>query len=154
MTLQQWAARHNVSPQALADLREMFNLDPSRGEPPAIVDLTLTSEAGVVAAVRVEASRIGWKLFRNNVGAGKLQNGSFVRWGLANDSERLNEVLKSSDLIGWTDTGRIAAVECKEPGWRYRGDAHELAQLKWLELVSAAGGVGLFVTGPGQLPRD
>lgn len=54
-----WALRHNVSQQALADLRAMFNLDAAHSEPPAVVDATLTSEAGVQAMVRVEASRMG-----------------------------------------------------------------------------------------------
>lgn len=148
--LNQWAIRHGISRQALADLRAMFNLDPA----PAAVDPTLTSEAGVQAMVRVEASQLGWRLFRNNVGAGKLENGQFLRWGLCNDSQRLNDAIKSSDLVGWTPTGQFAAVECKEPGWRYGGTPREQAQLKWLELVAGAGGIALFVTGPGQLPRD
>lgn len=153
-TLLHWAQRHAVSAQALADLRALFNLDPAHSETPAIVDRTLTSEAGVQAMVRVEASRMGWRLFRNNLGAGKLDNGSFLRWGLCNDSQRLNDAIKSSDLVGWTGTGRFAAIECKEPGWRYTGTPREVAQLKWLELVAGAGGVALFVTGPGQLPKD
>lgn len=153
-TLNQWAVRHGVSRQALLDLHTMFNLDPAHSETPAIDDATLTSEAGVQALARVEASRMNWRLFRNNLGAGKLENGSFLRWGLCNDSQRLNDAVKSSDLIGWTDKGLFAAVECKPPGWRYTGTPHEVAQLKFLELVAGAGGVARFVTGPGQLPKD
>ena len=37
-------------------------------------------EAEVQNQVRLLASKEGWRLWRNNVGAGELQNGSFVRW--------------------------------------------------------------------------
>lgn len=149
MNINEWAIKHRVPRAALAELLAMFNLDP----PPTPIDepSLIGSEAAVLACVRLEASRKGWRLFRNNLGAGKLENGSFVRWGLCNDSAKLNESIKSSDLVGWTDDGRFVGVECKEPGWRYTGNDHEAAQRKWLELIVAAGGVGKFVSGPGQL---
>jgi hypothetical protein len=150
MTLNEWAIHYQISANALDTLKEMFNTDP-----PAVAaadpDFVCVSEAAVQAQVRVEASRLGWRLFRNNLGAGKMQDGSFVRWGLCNDSATLNASLKSSDLVGWDSRGRFVAIECKPPGWRFTGGPHEAAQLRWIELVVGAGGVGRFVTGPGQL---
>jgi hypothetical protein len=102
--------------------------------------------------VRLEAARLGYHLWRNNSGAGKLENGSFVRWGLANDSHALNEHIKSSDLIGWDDLGVFLAAECKPEGWRYNpNDAREVAQLRFIQLVNASGGRAGFITHPSQL---
>lgn len=109
------------------------------------------SEAALQQAVRLEAARLGWHLWRNNSGAGTLDNGSFVRWGLANDSKALNERIKSSDLIGWDNTGRFVAVECKAPGWRFTGTPREVAQQRFIDLVRLSGGRGGFVTDPAEL---
>ena len=109
------------------------------------------SEAALQQAVRLEAARMGWTLWRNNRGDGTLDNGQFLRWGLANDSKALNERIKSSDLIGWDDRGRFVAVECKAPSWRFTGTARETAQQRFIDLVRAAGGRGGFVTDPKQL---
>ena len=87
----------------------------------------MKSEAEIQQAVRVAASKIGGRLWRNNVGAGKLENGSFVRWGLCNESKTMNEKIKSSDLIGiypllitqdmvGTVVGQFWAVETKPEG--------------------------------------
>jgi hypothetical protein len=105
------------------------------------------TEAAVQQQVRLEAPRRNWHLWRNNSGAGKLENGSFLRWGLANDSEQLNKRLKSSDLIGIDETGKFLAIECKPPGWRLTpGDARGHAQLAFINLVLAKGGRAGFVT--------
>lgn len=139
-TLEAWATRHNVTPAALADLRAILI-----GAPPAPSDAT-GSEAAVLNAVRIEASRRGWRLWRNNVGAGKI-DGQFVRWGLANESSAMNKQVKSADLIGLTDTGRFVSIECKRPGWRYTGTEREVAQARWAAMVIALGGIAGFSTG-------
>jgi len=149
MTLNQWALRHQISANALAELCDLFNLDPPPPQADALI--MLGSEAAVQAWVRVECSRRGWRVFRNNLGAGKLEDGSFIRWGLCNESAQVNKQIKSSDLIGWDNEGRFVALECKAPGWRYTGTDREKAQRKWLELVVAAGGIGKFINGPEQL---
>lgn len=107
----------------------------------------MTLESTVQAAVRAEAGRLGVYLWRNNRGA--LPNpitGVPVRFGLGNDSARLDKVLKSSDLIGWTVTGRIVSVECKPPGWRGPSNDRERAQAAWIDLVRKCGGIAGFVT--------
>ena len=57
-------------------------------------------ETDVQASIRLEAAGKGIVLWRNNVGVLMDQRGRPVRYGLANDSERVNSVTKSSDLIG------------------------------------------------------
>ena len=116
------------------------------------------SESSALDAVRLAASNAGVRLWRNNVGAGKLENGSFIRWGLANESTDMNRRVKSGDLIGIRpvligphDVGRVlgqfVSLEVKRPGWRYKGGPHEAAQRAWIEIVSNLGGDARFTTG-------
>lgn len=158
MNLHEWAQRWNVPYVALAELEILFrtvNTDPP-------VRAVAESEAAVQARIRLEASRKGKRLFRNNVGAGYLQDGSFIRWGLANDSARVNDAIKSSDLIGIDGTritaadvgqprGRFVAREVKVPGWHYTGTDREAAQLKFIQLIASYGGDASFATGEGTL---
>ncbi len=133
-----WAKRWNIPPQALAELLGADMYRPQGDE---------RGEAAVQAAVRVAASQAGWRLWRNNVGAGKLDNGSFVRWGLANDTSQMNDMIKSADLIGIKPNGQFVCRECKHAGWKYTGTKREVAQLKWIETVTALGGDAKFTTG-------
>jgi hypothetical protein len=120
------------------------------------------NESEVQSQVRLEAAHKHVYLWRNNIGAGKLQNGSFVRWGLANDSAALNAVLKSADLIGIRRVlitqdmvgkiiGQFVSRECKPMGWHYSGTLEEAAQLKWKMLITDMGGDAEFVTGIGSI---
>ena len=120
------------------------------------------SESAIQTLIRLEASRKGCILFRNNVGAGVLDNGSFVRWGLANDSAQLNERLKSADLIGIRPIlitpehvgqviGQFLSREVKAAGWKWAGTKRELAQQQWADLVNRMGGDALFATGEGTI---
>ena len=118
----------------------------------------VASEANIQARVRLEAARKGVRLFRNNSGAGVLENGSFVRFGLGNDSEAVNRVMKSSDLIGWRSVtitegmvGQRVAVfvarECKPTDWKEsRTDERTVAQRRFIDMVNAGGGDGAFCT--------
>lgn len=151
MSLDAWAQRWSIPPEALADLTRELTAAP----PPAPVK---GKEAGVTAMVRLAASDAGWTLFRNNVGACYDQKGNFIRYGLANDSAQLNKSLKSSDLIGFRPVtidptylgrtiGQFVALECKRTGWKFRGTDREHAQQKFLALVAANGGHARFTTG-------
>lgn len=153
MTLEQWAIKHGVSHAALHELRQMFG---ASGDVPHATDAL--SEAGVQSRVRLQAAQRGGLLWRNNVGAMMDERGVPVRYGLANDSKKLNEHLKSSDLIGidpvvitpahvGSTIGQFWSVECKEPGWSYSGTEREVAQLAWLNLVVSRGGRATFSTG-------
>lgn len=106
----------------------------------------MTREATIQDAIRAEAARRGVYLWRNNTGVLSDLTGRPVRFGLGNDSERLNRELKSSDLIGLTARGRFVAIECKSPGWvTPRGD-RELAQERFINLVKGNGGIAGFCT--------
>lgn len=156
--LDAWAEHWRISPAMLADLRlRLCSLDSAAGQP-----APGRSEAAVQASVRLEASRKGMRLWRNNVGAGYSEDGSFLRWGLANDSAHVNRVLKSADLIGVRpriitaqDVGKLfgqfVSRECKHVGWRYTGDERETAQLNWAALVMSLGGDASFASGVGTL---
>lgn len=116
------------------------------------------AEARAMSTVRLAASQAGWRVFRNNVGACYDAEGRFIRYGLANDSKRISDALKSSDLIGirpftvtteWVGhtVGQFVALEVKRPDWTYRGTKREEAQLAFLTLVESLGGYGRFTTG-------
>jgi len=119
----------------------------------------MTTEEDVLKAVRLEASQKDIRLWRNNVGACKDERGNYFRYGLCNDSAKLNESIKSSDLIGIRPVrlpdgrviGQFVARECKRPGWKYSGTPRERAQLAFLELVRGMGGDAQFCTGVGTL---
>lgn len=149
MTLGEWAQRWGLSPQALVELGTVLTTEPVAGP---------GAESRALSQVRLAASEAGWRLFRNNVGACTDSDGRFIRYGLANDSKRINDALKSSDLIGirpfvvtqaWVGhtVGQFVALEVKRPGWTYSGTSREPAQAAFLALVESLGGYGRFTTG-------
>lgn len=158
MTMQEWAARWAIPQQAMEELER--GLIWQEGPPVG------TAEAHVLSRVRVEAARKNVHLWRNNRGAGKIQledgTSQWLRWGLANDSKRLNDVLKSSDLIGirrrmvmpsdvGTVIGQFVARECKRSGWKYTGTPEEVAQFRFIHLVNANGGDAAFTSSEGSI---
>jgi hypothetical protein len=157
MLLYKWAQRHGVSLAAIKELERLYGVEPDP-EVPA----TGLSEAAVQQNLRLEASRKGVRLWRNNVGAGALEDGSFIRWGLANESSQVNKVIKSGDLIGIRPllitpqmvghiVGQFVSREAKPGDWRYAGTDREVAQLAWINLIISLGGDAAFATGEGTL---
>ena len=149
-----WAVRHHVGEDALAELAAMLG---SGG-----TEESGAGEGNVPSRVRLAAPGQAMRLWRNNVGVLKNEQGVPVRYGLANDTKALNERLKSADLIGWrrvlvtpemagTVVAQFVSIECKREGWRFSGDERETAQQRWAALVAAEGGYARFVTGPEQL---
>lgn len=124
----------------------------------------MTSESAVLASIRDRAPYLGVGLWRNNNGACQDATGRMIRYGLGNDSAKLNSVWKSSDLIGilpvtiqpW-HVGRVAglflAVEGKGSGWTGRLDDHTRAQEAFLETVRSKGGVGFFARSVEEFER-
>jgi hypothetical protein len=166
MSLEEWAARWGLPAQALAELAILPQIE--HGTPVG------KSESNVQSRVRLEAARKGIHLWRNNSGAGSVVNPkdlcpsckrlarSFIRWGLGNDSPKLNEVVKSADLIGWRprvitldDVGKKIAQftsrECKHEGWQYSNTPEEAAQTRWHAMVLRDGGDSAIVNTEGSL---
>jgi hypothetical protein len=98
--------------------------------------------------VQLEASRKGWRVFRNNVGCLMDQRGVPVRYGL---------MVGSGDLIGWRPVtitpemvgqtlAQFVSLEVKGP----RGVVSE-AQQRWAGMVERAGGLAIVARGPEEL---
>lgn len=157
MTYNNWQAKH---PQAAIDL---FNVicDAPWPPPAKVAD---KSEAWAQQQIRFKFAKAGGMAWRNNVGATPARCPDCnakqrpLRFGLGNDSHKLNQVIKSSDIIGivprlitsamvGTTIAQFASVEAKRPGWKFTGNEHETAQATWLALVAKIGGYATFSTG-------
>lgn len=110
----------------------------------------VATEADVQNAVRLAIQEAGGVAWRNNVGVLPDLRGVPVRFGLANDSSRLNRQFKTGDLVGIGPGGVFVMWECKKPGWTWRGTDHERAQLNAINFVRERGGRSGFVTDPAQ----
>lgn len=157
ITLHDWQIRHKISYAAMVDLRQVFGLVQD-SKPTS----DFTSEAGVQSAIRLEAAQKGVLMFRNNVGAYEDNTGRWIRYGLANESAQMNGKIKSGDLIGVRPVlitndhvgsliGQFVSREIKRPDWNYLGTPAERAQLRWIEVISAAGGDACFTNSVGSL---
>ena len=147
-----WQIKHHVSDEAMRELAAMWFTTPSQAGLPG-------SEAQVQQECRVRAAQGGAVLWRNNSGAAQDADGRHVRYGLGNDSKRLNEKYKSSDLIGITPRtstragqvfGVFTALEVKHPGWMGPKSKHEMAQGNYLTDVLRCGGIGAFISDVSQ----
>ncbi len=117
------------------------------------------SEMSVQQEIRLAAAEApNLTLWRNNSGAAKDEKGRLIRYGLGNDSAKINRVFKSPDLVGFRTiqiTGDMAGqhvaqfigCEVKSEGWRLQpGDERAQAQLKWIQYVNDRGGWASFAT--------
>lgn len=151
----EWAKRWGIPQQALDEL-----FIGCIYAPPMKQDLR--SEEAVQVDVRLEASQKGSILWRNNVGVLFNERNTPVRYGLANDTPKMNKIIKSSDLIGikpiliqphhvGTIIGQFMARETKKEGWVFKATEREQAQLKFMNLVQRYGGDARFTTGVGTI---
>jgi hypothetical protein len=118
----------------------------------------MSTESPVQNRARLNVANAGGVVWRNNVGVLRDETGRTVRFGLCNDSKRLNQSIKSSDLIGIMPVlikphhvgrtmGIFTAMECKAPGWHLtQGDERGQAQAKFIKIVKDLGGFAGFVT--------
>ena len=121
------------------------------------------SEAAVINVVKLEASRKGIRLWRNNVGAVySADTKTFVRFGLANESTQMNAHIKSGDLIGIRPVvitadmvgktiGQFVSREVKNSDWKFTNNNREQAQMRWVQLINSLGGDAQFATSEGTL---
>lgn len=161
-SLYMWAKRWNIPQEAL---QELLNFEDHTEQ----VKTNDKSEAYVQSLIRLEATRHGCRLWRNNVGAGDVLNRktgelSFIRWGLCNSSKRENERTKSSDSVGikpvlitqdmvGTTMGQFIAREFKKENWKKGRDSHTEAQGRFIRIVNSLGGDACFVNKEGSFTR-
>lgn len=156
--LYQWAQEFGIPLHAVHVLQQRLGLLSL----PPLPALAGKDEAYVQSLVRLEAAQKGVKLFRNNVGALLDTTGRPVRYGLANESKKINEVIKSGDLIGIRPVliaqshvghvfGQFMSREIKAPGWQFSGNPHELAQQNWANLINSLGGDACFANSSGTI---
>ena len=151
----EWAQRWNIPAAALIELRQ-FTL-------PTTVPGVDRSESAVKSRVRLAASYKGIYVWRNNCGVAFNAQGQPVRFGLANDSARVGETVKSGDLIGIRPRiitvadvghliGQFVSWEIKRSDWTFDpNDARESAQFAWATLVNSLGGEGRFINDERQV---
>lgn len=114
------------------------------------------AESTVQNQIREASAHFDDYLWRNNTGVLRDDTGRPVRYGLCNDSPRINKIMKSGDLIGLTQTlvtpgmvgqtiGVFTAVEVKEEGWIFNPkNEREVAQKAFVDLVLRCGGFAGF----------
>lgn len=173
VTFLEWANKWRIPQEAFAELVALSVVPPTTDE----MSGDNKSEAYVQSRVLLEGGDRGVYLWRNNVGAGSLYplndlceacqlavgpKVRMIRWGLANQSKRINSEIKSGDLIGGKPTLITADMvgstvlkfysrECKSEGWEWRGTEREVAQLAWTTLINSLGGDAAIVNSVGSL---
>jgi len=122
-------------------------------------------ETSVGQRVLLEAAQNNILLMRNNNGACQDATGRFIRYGLLNESAKMNEHMKSSDYVGIAPTlitpemvGRVVGVfvgiETKASMWHFNQmDERAVAQQRFIDLVRSYGGYAGFATGPEDVRR-
>lgn len=152
MIMYEWADRWGIPHAAITELLATIGVHwdaPNNAKTP---------EGEVQQRVRLEASAKGCVLWRNNVGVTE----NHVRYGLCNDSPKVNKRLKSADLVGirpvivtpemvGRKVGIFLAREAKGGDWVYRGTAREEAQLRWAMIVLGMGGEAAFTNAEGSI---
>ena len=121
-----------------------------------------TPEGKATQVVRLRAATWGSKVFRNN--SGVLPNphgGRPIRFGLGNESKKLNEVLKSPDLVGihpveitpdmvGKTIGVFYSIEVKPEGFvhkdKYPEGSRLEAQQRWHTMIIDNGGISGFAS--------
>jgi hypothetical protein len=155
MTFEEWSARY---PEAAAELGGVLSGLPWPNS------AEHTSEAAAQQSVRLQLAHAGAMGWRNNVGATPSKCPDCgaprapIRFGLANDSAKLNERVKSSDIIAAIPRiitadqvgkriAQFGSIEVKPPGWTYTGKGREAGQAAWLALITRLGGYACFSAG-------
>jgi len=121
----------------------------------------MTPEQKASERVRLRASSHGMRVFRNNSGVLMNPVGIPVRFGLGNESKKLNKKFKSSDYIGihaveitpemvGKKLGVFVALEAKADGFKikesYSEKSREYAQANFMGLIKKHGGIAGFAT--------
>lgn len=97
------------------------------------------SEAQLLPQLLLAVTACGGRAFRNQVGLYTLDDGRKLHSGLC---------VGSSDLIGWTASGRFLAIEAKAPHGRLTPQ-----QTQFIAAVTRSGGVALVARSPEDVTR-
>ncbi len=95
------------------------------------------SESELQREIMKAVTEAGGRVFRNNVGAWEWAPGKWLHYGLCDGS---------SDLIGWTSTGRFLAIEVKNPGRDTTSKKRKHLQMQFRCAVNNFHGLALQVT--------
>jgi hypothetical protein len=109
------------------------------------------NETNIVQEIRMEASKRGARLFRNNVGGYKDKTGRWVKYGLGDGTSDLigiTPVVITHDMVG-TTLGVFTAIEVKTPeGMNPKGKVakeHFQKQQEFVDFVVKFGGIGKII---------
>lgn len=113
-------------------------------------------ESAVDSRVVLVSAQNGDYLWRNNRGAFQDDTGRWIRYGLMNESDKIDKICKSSDRIGITSViiqphhvgqlfGVFTAIETKPSDWyMIPSDKRAIAQMAFHDIVLRAGGYAGF----------
>lgn len=96
-------------------------------------------ETNISQLVRLEVSKLGGVVWRNNQGAYKTPEGYYIKYGVCNPG--------GSDLIG-IFKGRFLAIEVKKPGKQPTEE-----QANFIKAVINHGGIAGVITDPSQVKK-
>jgi len=113
--------------------------------------IAIQTETDLLNSIRLKYSAMGARLWRNNVGAYYDTKRQLIRYGLANESKKINESLKSADLIGilpititaehiGKTIGQFVSLEIKKPRTSIKNNKRFNAQKNWMNLINKLGG--------------
>jgi hypothetical protein len=116
----------------------------------------MKSEADVQREIRLVLADLGVITWRNNSGVATDKTGRPVRFGLGNDSKQLNDVCKSSDIIGIIPPGGwFLAIEVKREDWiGFDPSPRERAQQNFIRTIAERGGFGMFAKSADDVRRE
>lgn len=108
------------------------------------------TEAPIQSRVRMKASQIGSRLFRNNRGLFLTLDGKRkVRAGLevpgASDLIGVTPIIITQEMVGMT-LGALTVAEVKDEGWTRPTDERERDQENFIEQMESLGAIGFFIT--------
>lgn len=140
----------------------------------------MTLEAPVLQRVRLEASKLGYRLFRNNRGLFYTIDGvkGLIAAVMRGDLNSARNIIKnylrlvqagldangSSDLIGFAPVvitpamvGKTIAVfmcaEVKKPEWKSPTGKTEKEQENFIRFINSQGGIGFFINNSQDLKK-
>ena len=113
-------------------------------------------EAPILQETRLEASRIGCRLFRNNRGFFFTMDGRKTRAGLeaegASDLVGFAPITITQEMVGKT-VAVLLCVETKKEGWKKPKDEHERKQENFINFINENGGIAFFLNNAADLKK-